>query len=487
MANALIHHVGAIIKRILTWASNDRATLTVTLNGVDVPSGSKVRKGKALTVRAASKTGYQDAVASANGVLIANDTLIMGKENTTITVDAIPTVYSLTTSGISQYNNVTINRSSVGGPGTYAGATTKNNMTSEDNVYYGDGLSFSQSPDIGFTGAYSVINNGETVINKQTTAQTTNVDGNIVVSSVVTAKPYTLSTSGVNSNYVITVKRSAVGTPGSTVPVSASTDPLADNSKVYYGDTLSFSGSVGSGYTGSWSKSGVDNNNKVTGDVTVSSSVTKIQEHPNWMTNYYTLYSWTNYSSSNTGQEMSHSASIYTTTGSLLAARIVNTNTMEVYHGMYRGTGSNTPAITFKGIARKITSAPVTLTGKTKISVTLKVNSSSYSSSTQSRADFGIYYSSGNDGSTYSNWHAPYSSSPTTLPIGEVVPTSSSYGEIGGLDTTEGKTVTMTRTLKNISGDYYLMLYLHAGGSESTTSAYSSLQTSITILNVVLS
>ena len=50
-----------------------------------------------------------------------------------------------------------------------------------------------------------------------------------------------------------------------------------------------------------------------------------------------------------------------------------------------------------------------------------------------------------------------------------------------------GKTVTMTRTLKSISGNYYLMLYLTAGGSESTTSAYSSLQTSITILNVVLS
>ena len=371
MANALIHYVGAIIKRVVTWASNDMATLTVTLNGTPVPSGSKVRKGKTLTVVPTPQTGYQDAAAYANGTFISGGTFVMGKVATEITVDALPTNYSLTTSGISPYNNVTINRTVVGGPGGHAGATTKNGMTSSDPVYYGDRLSFTQSPNTGFTGTYTVTNAGATAINKQTDAKTTDVNGDIVVSSAVTPTQYSVTHSGIDSNNPITITRASVSDAG-TVAGATVGENINSTKKVYYNDGLSFSQAPKAGYTGTYSVTGMNSTisgqtsavtKYVRGDISISSTATKVL-HLTWLTTikvgrraYSTSGNWSYKTSSTSPDTQKIDSTTYTVSS-------VDGNQLTVYaRKMGSGAGSG-------GVAMKLSNYMVYIANGQKITAT---------------------------------------------------------------------------------------------------------------------
>ena len=224
MADALIHRVGAIIRRILTWASNDKATLEVTLNGVAVPSGSKVTKGKVLSVVATPKTGYQNPVISANGVVVDGSSYIMGKVPTTLAVDASVIPYSLSISR-GTGTDLTVSRQS--SPLQHAGTGTLN---SGDTLYYGDVIVITSSAQTGYSLSSLKVNSSNF-----TSGNTYTVKSNVTVASVAAVLSYKLSISQ-GTGSTISVKRTASPKAGAGTGVY-----LSNNADIYYSDELEIS------------------------------------------------------------------------------------------------------------------------------------------------------------------------------------------------------------------------------------------------------
>lgn len=196
----------------------------------NLSNGAILYYGDLLTISYSTSTGYNIGTHTVNGTSFTSGTQYTVSGDISVVTTASVKTYSLS---ISQGTGttITVNRTA----SSYGGGNT-GNLANNATLYYGDSLTISYS-----TGA--AYNIGVHTVNSTTfnSGATYTVSSNISVVTTSSVKTYQLSISA-GSNTSVTVNRTQSSYGG------GSTGNLSNNATLYYGDKLTISYSVSSGY-----------------------------------------------------------------------------------------------------------------------------------------------------------------------------------------------------------------------------------------------
>lgn len=164
---------------------------------------------------------------------------------------------------------------------TYQGAGS-GALSNGSTVYYGDVISkTSGGANTGFS-SYTITQSG--VTGTANTGPWT-VTGAASLKATVSPTKYTLTSSGLNGNNPVTIKRTARSAAGTAANVATNVN-LSNGAAIYYDDTLQFTNAPKANYNGSYSVSGSTSGNVsnqtatlsryVRGNVTVTSTASAV-------------------------------------------------------------------------------------------------------------------------------------------------------------------------------------------------------------------
>ena len=154
-------------------------------------------------------------------------------------------------------------------------------LSNGSTVYYGDVISkTSGGANTGFS-SYTITQSG--VTGTANTGPWT-VTGAASLKATVSPTKYTLTSSGLNANNPVTIKRTARSAAGTAANVATNVN-LSNGAAIYYDDTLQFTNAPKTNYNGNYSFTGTNSNASnqtatlsryVRGNVTVTSTATEV-------------------------------------------------------------------------------------------------------------------------------------------------------------------------------------------------------------------
>ena len=196
----------------------------------NLSNGAVLYYGDNLTISYSASTGYNIGTHTVNGTSFTSGTQYTVSGDISVVTTASVKTYSLS---ISQGTGttITVNRTA----SSYGGGST-GNLANNATLYYGDSLTISYSTGAAYNIGVHTVNS-----NTFTSGATYTVSSNISVVTTASVKTYQLSISA-GSNTSVTVNRTASSYGG------GSTGSLSNNATLYYGDNLTISYSVSSGY-----------------------------------------------------------------------------------------------------------------------------------------------------------------------------------------------------------------------------------------------
>lgn len=255
--------LAAAISRVSSSAGS--YTVTLNANGGSVsPASKSAARTTSYTFRKWKSTGGTEYSAGASYAVDESTTMTaQWNSSTTTAAVSLPTpsrtgytfkgwntdssassgvTGSYTPSGnvtlyaIWQLNSYTLSMSE-GAGSSLTVARGGNSLSNGDTIYYGDSLTITVSANAGYQNAKVTVNSSSF-----TSGNTHTVTGNVSVVSSATLTAYTLSVT-TNVGITLNVVRTASPIGG------ASNGMLANGATLYYGDVLSVTYSVASGYT----------------------------------------------------------------------------------------------------------------------------------------------------------------------------------------------------------------------------------------------
>ena len=196
----------------------------------NLSNGAVLYYGDNLTISYSVSTGYNIGTHTVNSTTFNSGATYTVSSNMFVVTTASVITYSLS---ISQGTGttITVNRTA----SSYGGGNT-GNLANNATLYYGDSLTISYSTGAAYNIGVHTVNS-----NTFTSGATYTVSSNISVVTTASVKTYQLSISA-GSNTSVTVNRTASSYGG------GSTGNLSNNATLYYGDSLTISYSVSSGY-----------------------------------------------------------------------------------------------------------------------------------------------------------------------------------------------------------------------------------------------
>lgn len=263
---------------------NNRTATTITVDRTSSPYA----KAKTGNISSGANVYYGDVLKFTVALTNTNayNTPSLKVNNTTTTSGSSYTVQNANVNGVASTTvksfKLTISAgtgSSLGARRTgsqYQGAAIEN-VINGATVYYGDTFTTSGGANTGFD-SYKVTSTGMSI-----SGSTYTCTGTCSLKSTASPIRYTLTSTGINSNNPVTVRRTAVSTAGSAAGASVNVN-LANGAAVYYGDTLQFTQAPATYYDGKYSATGLNSNisnqmtslsRTVAGNVTVTSTATR--------------------------------------------------------------------------------------------------------------------------------------------------------------------------------------------------------------------
>ncbi len=228
MADCLIHRTGSTFKAFIDVRANPNTSVSATLSGGRSFSGTTDANGDVRIVVRKKGTYTVSYTNTTSGGQTASVTITTSKEVKTANITARFTLSISASTG----TTITVNRNSSRFAGASTGALSNGNY-----IYYGDVLSVSTAA------SSAAYNTPSLTVNSAafTSGGTLTVSANVTAAATTTVKSYTLSISpGTNSSISVT----RTSSPNQHAPTSG----VANGGTIYYGDVLSWTYSVTSGY-----------------------------------------------------------------------------------------------------------------------------------------------------------------------------------------------------------------------------------------------
>lgn len=268
---------------------NGKTPATISVKKTDSPYAGV---DKDVTYTATTTVYYGDvlsvSVANANSTVYNNPTMkVAGTARTSpyshtvtgaFTAESSSSVKSWTIT-ISNGAGCTISIKRSKSP--YAGASIAA-IANGTTVYYGDELAKNGTcgANTGFN-SYAIAQSG--VSGTANNGPWTVTGGTVYLKATASPVKYTLTSSGLNANNPVTIKRTARSAAGTAAGVSTNVN-LSSGAAIYYDDTLQFTNAPKTNYNGNYSFTGTNSNASsqtatlsryVRGNVTVTSTATR--------------------------------------------------------------------------------------------------------------------------------------------------------------------------------------------------------------------
>ena len=203
-----------------------------------LPSGATIYYGDVLTISGSADDGFENCSLTVNGSTKSGNTYIVNTD-TMVTTSASPIKYTLS---ITQNTGtkITVERTSVGTPGTAAGAT-KTTLSDGALIYKDDVIKIStEASETAYSTPTLKVNSVDF-----TSGNTHTVSKNVSVEASTTVRSFTLTISTAANNPV-TVNRTSSPYAGAT------TGAIGNLKTIYYGDKLKFTQSPVTNYSGNY-------------------------------------------------------------------------------------------------------------------------------------------------------------------------------------------------------------------------------------------
>ena len=459
---------------------NSKSAATATVNRTsstnqgastgNLANNAVIYYGDVLTISAAlsNSTIYTSLSLKVDNAAFTSGNTKTVTNNVAVVVTAAVKSFTLTISAGSG-SSLSVTRSSSPNQGASTGA-----LSSGVTVYYGDIISKSSgAASTGFN-SYTITPSGLTYGSGAAATGPWTVTGTCSLTASASPIRYTLTSSGLNANYAVTIKRTARSTAGTAAGVSINVN-LSNGAAIYYGDTLSFTPSATTNYTGNYTVTGLNTNisastatvtgRTVTGNVTATSTATA-NFAPSQMTRYYIAYAaYRDFSGSGIDKYITGTSVNAATSTDANVSRVasISGNRLNVGGGRQSSSSESINETFHEGYAAKVTSALINLNGKTSLTVNYTVNAMNTSSGS------GTYYSCGlmvkystalpswtngtNTSRTSSTEYPPFSSSYTRL--------GSTTAFVSGSSPKIGTAQSFTTSFSGLTGNYYIMILLY--------------------------